>query len=325
MKRTTLLAIGALATSLLAGCDHGREPLARGADAEARGDFAEAVTQYREVCNSGSSLAPLAVRRIERLKLLSADKALSAGEYRKARAAIDIAIASADESVKHAAEAMSLSKQPEIEQGIAWEEASAAARPEEALPAMETVAAASAPVAAKAREWLEKNRPRILLDRVKVACAPQGTGACASLGRELARLHPTSPENAEATRLVEADYARLFLRLREAENLIGQQVVLFERERKIYWCMRDKANEADPQGGENSALDKPSEVFRTPCEIEVPSEAIPTASFLTKAWDKKLEEIHDSTFTKPLGERMTRAAAEGLHDPEAWPKPAGSK
>jgi hypothetical protein len=325
MKRTKLLAIGALATSLLAGCDHGREPLARGADAEARGDLAEAVAQYGAVCNSGSSLGPIAVRRIERLKLLSADKALSAGEYKKARAALDLVLASADEGVKHAAEAMNLSKQAEIEQGIAWEEASSSARPDEALAAMETIAAASVPVAAKAREWLEKNRPRILLDRIKAACAPQGTGGCAERGRDLARLHPTSPENAEASKLVEADYARLFPKLREAQNLIGQQVVLYERERKIYWCMRDKANEADPQGGENSAVDKPSEIFRTPCEIEVPSEAIPTASFLTKAWDKKLEEIHDPTFTKPLGERMARAAAEGLHDPEAWPKPAGAK
>jgi hypothetical protein len=322
MNRATKLGFGALAAILLAGCDHGREPLARGADAEARGDFAEAVTQYGAVCNSASSLCPVAVRRIERLKLLSADKALSAGEYRKAKAAIDLAVASADESVKHAAEAMSLSKQPEIEQGIAWEEASSSAKPEDALPAMEGIAAASVPVSAKAREWLEKNRPRILLDRVKAACAPQGVGACASLGRDLARLHPTSPENAEATKLVEADYARLFPRLREAENLIGQQVILFERARKITWCMRDKANEGDPQGGES---DKPSEVFRTPCETEVPSEAIPTASFLTAAWDKKLLEIHDPTFTRPLADRMARAAAEGLHDPEAWPKPAGSK
>lgn len=102
-------------------------------------------------------------------------------------------------------------------------------------------------------------------------------------------------------------------------------MILFERDRKIYWCMRDKANEADPQGGESSALDEPSEVFRTPCEIEVPSEAIPTASFLTAAWDKKLLEIHDPTFTRPLTDRMARAAAGGLHDPEAWPKPAGSK
>jgi hypothetical protein len=317
------LGFGALAAILLAGCDHGREPLARGADAEARGDFAEAVTRYREVCNSASSLCPAAVRRIERLKLLTADKALSAGEYRKARAALDLAIASADESVKHAAEAMG--KSPDLEQGIAWEEASSSAKPEDALAAMEGIAVTSAPVSAKAREWLEKNRPRILLDRIKAACSPQGAGACASLGRELARLHPTSPENAEATRLVETDYARLFPRLREAENLIGQQVILFERDRKIYWCMRDKANEAEPQGGENSALDKPSEVFRTPCEIEVPAEAIPTASFLTAAWDKKLVEIHDPTFTRPLAERMARAAAEGLHDPDAWPKPAVRK
>lgn len=325
MKRATNLGICAVAAILFSGCDHGREPLARGADAEARGDFAEAVTQYGAVCNSGSSLCPLAVRRIERLKLLTADKALSAGEHRKARAALDLALASSDEGVKHAAEAMNLSKQLDFEQGIAWEEASTSAKPDDSLAAMESIAAASVPVAAKAREWLEKNRPRILLDRVKAACAPQGAGACAERGRELARLHPTSPENAEATRLVEADYARLFPRLREAENLIGQQVILYERDRKIYWCMRDKANEADPQGGENSAVDKPSEVFRTPCEIEVPSEAIPTASFLTAAWDKKLLEIHDPTFTRPLADRMARAATEGLHDPEAWPKPAGAK
>lgn len=320
MKRATAFGLYVLSTTLLLGCDHGREPLARGADAEALGNLAEAATQYRAVCESGSSLCPIATRRIERIKLVEADKALSSGEHKKAKAAIDLALASTDEGVKRAALAMSTL--PDLEKGIAWEEASALAKPDETRTAMESLAGGSFAVSPKAREWLEKNRPGLLLGAIKAACSPQGTGACAERGRELARLHPTSPENAEASKLVEADYARLFPRLQEAENLIGQQVMIYERDRKVYWCMRDKVNDGDTADGN---FDKPDESFRAGCEADVPAEAMPTAAFLAKAWEKKLAEIHDPTFTKPLGDRMDRAAKEGLHDPEPWPKPTGKK
>jgi len=321
--RATLPGICALSAILLFGCDHGKEPLAKGADAEALGNFVEAAAQYRAVCEKGSSLCPIATRGLERIKLTEADKVLSSGDYTKAKAAIDRAVATTDAGVKRAAEEMN--KLPELEKGLAWEAASASVKPDEVFAVMEGLAGASVAVSPKAREWLEKNRPRVLLDRIKAACAPQGAGACAELGRELARLHPTSPESAEANKLVEADYARVFPRLQEAENLIGQQVTIYEKDKKIYWCMRSEANDSDPGGTSELPLESLNASFRAGCEAQVPSEGVPSADFLRKAWEKKLDEIHDPSFTTQFKERMERAGKEGQFDREPWPKPAGKK
>jgi hypothetical protein len=318
MKHVKTSWIFALLAIALAGCDHGKEPLAKGADAEVTGNLVEAVAQYRAVCEAGSSLCPIATRRLEQIKLDEARKALASGDWKKAKAAIDIAADSTDAGVKRAA-AEVMRKLPDLEKGLAWEEALASSKPEEALATMEGLAAAGFLVSPKAREWLEKNRPRILLDRIKAACSAQGVGACAELGRDMVRLHPTSPESAEARALVDADYARLFPRLQEAENLIGQEVMIYEREKKISWCALDNLNSAE--GREGTLPD----AFRAECETLIPAVAMPTADFLHNAWEKKIAEIHDPTFTKPLEERMLRATNEGLHDPEAWPKPAGKK
>lgn len=321
MKHAWMSVPTALAALLLSGCDHGKEQLVLGADAEAAGNFAEAAAQYKAVCDNGSSFCPTATRGLERLKLAEADQALSRGEYRKAKAAIDLALVSTDEGVKRAADAMN--KLPDLEAGVAWEEAAAAPKPDQVLAAMEAIAGGSTGVAPRAGEWLAKNRPQILLDRVKAACATGGVESCAELGRRLARLHPSSPESAEASKLVEADYARIFPLMQSAEGLLEQQSMLFVVREKVRWCMWDKTNDAVNLESEGSLnYMEPTESFRAPCESEVSPEPIP---HLEKAWDENLAQIHDPSFTKPLAERMVLATTQGLFEREAWPKPAGKK
>jgi hypothetical protein len=43
------------------------------------------------------------------------------------------------------------------------------------------------------------------------------------------------------------------------------------------------------------------------------------------AWKKKLGEIGDPTFVKPLEERWNRVNNEGILDPVTWPKPGEKK
>jgi hypothetical protein len=174
---------------------------------------------------------------------------------------------------------------------------------------MEKLTGLGVPVAAKARAWLEKNRPAILLARVKGACKAGASASCAEAGRALAALHPGSPESAEAQRLVQADYERVHPLLKQAENLLVQRVELYDKDQLVEICTA-KSGEANADA----------------CAVQVVGDRrLPTPGFLDGAWKKKLEEIGDPFFVKTLEARYGRAAAAGEYDPEPWPKPPAAK
>ena len=301
--RLATLFAAALAAVLLAGCDAGQDPLARGAEAEGAGNLAEARARYQEVCAKGSKHCPLATRLLERLAVKEAWKAIGAGEYGKAKIALATGTASTDAAVKAAAEAAS--RDVAYVDGLAWEEAAALPDKEQALPRIEALVDLGVPASAQARAWLAKNRPGVLLARVKAACVAGARVSCAEAGRALASLHPESPENAEAQRLVEADYARVYPLLGQAERLIIQRVEVYDHEQ-----LAAINAEKYPGGAEESAKlggDR----------------HLPTPAFLDGAWKKKLEEIGDPLFVKALEARYARAGSAGEQDPEPWPKPAG--
>jgi hypothetical protein len=305
-SRRAHVAAAWLATLMLTGCDAGRDLLAKGAEAEAAGNFADARARYKEVCDKGSSLCPIAARQIERLSVKEVWKAASEGDYAKAKAALAAARAANDPAVKAAAEAAA--HDPEIEHGLAWEEASALPDKGAALPAIEALTDLGEPVSAKARTWLEKNRPGVLLARVEAACQPGGAGSCAEAGKALATQHPASPENAEAQALVQAEYRRVFPLLRQAEHLLIQAVELHDKDELVETCMKHG-------GGSTEA-----------CTSQVVGDRrLPTWEFLAGAWKKKLDEIHDPFFVKPLQARYGSAGKAGEYDPEAWPTPPGTK
>jgi hypothetical protein len=89
---------------------------------------------------------------------------------------------------------------------------------------IEAVAEAGVGASPRARAWIEKNRPRILLERVEAACKADGNGSCVEAGRELARRHPGSPESAASQKLVEAEHARILSLLQDAEALLARQM-----------------------------------------------------------------------------------------------------
>ncbi len=296
-----------LAAALLAACDAGADPLAKGADAEAAGNFAEARARYQEVCTKGSKHCPLATRLGERLSVEEAWKAIAAGEYGKARVALEAGKAATDPAVKAAAEAAS--QTADYVQGLAWELAAALPDEGEALPKMEALVDLGVPASAKAREWLEKKRPALLLAKVKAACAAGAHASCVEAGKALATLHPASPETAEAQRLVQAEYPRIYPLLKQAEGLINQRVELYDKDQLVEIC-------TEKSGATNTDA----------CAVQVVGERhLPTESFLDGAWKKKLDEIGDPFFVKGLEARYARAAQAGEFDPEPWPKPAGAK
>jgi hypothetical protein len=217
---------------------------------------------------------------------------------------------STDSGVKRAAEAMS--KLPDLETGLIWEEATALANPNEALARFETVAEAGVSAAPQAQEWLTKNRPRILLERVKAACAPASQGSCADGGKELAARHPASPESAEARKLVEADYARIFPLLGQTDRILALRQMLHDKDLKKAACDEaDKSSFVEP-----NCAGQPGE--------QESDEPAPTVESLTERWTKLLEQIHDPHFVKLLKESW-EAAERGDYAPETRPRPPAQK
>jgi hypothetical protein len=335
---------GAFSVALLLACDSGREPLAKGAEAEAQGRLADAAALYRAVCDKGSSLCPIAARQAERLKLKEAIGALDEGQYKKAKEALDIALASSDAGVKRAAEATL--KLPDLEKGLVWEEASTSPNQDEALAKIEALAEAGVAISPKAKAWVDQNRPQILLGRVKAACHAHGAGSCVEAGRALSRLYPASPESAEAQKLVEAEYARSYALLQRADNLVAQWADVCDR---IRACIAAKEEE---RASGNPHVDCPNEIessYREHDEVEEEeapqqegeadaadgadaakkkeADAAETKGIgvIQKEWSAKLEEIHDPFFVRSLEARRGLAEKDCVNDPETPPKPAGKK
>jgi hypothetical protein len=236
-------------------------------------------------------------------------KLIDEGQYVKASEALKAAAQSSDPAAKRAAE--EALKYFELTQGLAWEEASAMADKKQARSRMEELAVAGAQVSAKAREWLEKNRPALLLEQVKAACKPGGQGSCVEAGEALRSLHPSSPESAEAKGLVEAEYARIYPRIKEAENLLIQRVEAYDVDKRVDFCAEHSAGRS-----EERELD---------CLVFLGKQKTPTAKYLTEVWEKKLAEVGDPYYVKRFEGRWKRAGDAGEHDPEPWPKPAGKK
>jgi hypothetical protein len=308
MKRHFIVVL--LASLPLAGCDAAKDPYARAAAAEAEGKLAEARTLYGEACtkNASSPLCTLAKSRSEALSVREAYATLDAGEFGKAKELFTAAGAAQAPGLKAAA-ALGLEDE-ELKAALAWEEAQKADKAA-ARGTIEGLAAGHTKAAPKAREWLAKNGPAMLLEEIKAACKQGGTGSCVELGEKMAELFPQSPEAAEAQKLVDEDYERIRKRLGEAEGLLVQRLEVALKKARYDACVNEGAS---PEPAENclSTLDLTmNEPFAT--------------RVIDKAWDAKLAEIGDSGYVARFRERYKRVEEKTEHDFTTWSKRGDKK
>lgn len=289
----------AMAALILTGCDAGKEPFLKAAQAEEKGDHDAAAPLYEEVCTRKSPLCDAARKRKARLALKRADKALAEGHYKDAKTILDAAATSDDPRTAEVATA--LLALPELIQGILYEEALAATDRNAALKSMEGIAGEPSALAAKAKEWLEKERPAMLLVLVKVSCRPAPQASCAELTRKLSSLHPESAEAKEAKTLAADNYKRLYPRLKEVENLLVQRLSVHDKAEKIELCKKMGGTDED-------------------CEQRASTSPVPTLSYLENFWKGKLAEVDDPFYKKQFEGRWDKAGA-GQYDAEPWPKP----
>lgn len=284
--------------SLGAGCDAGKEPFLKGAQAEEKGDYAGAAPHYEEVCTKKSPLCEAAQKRKARLSIKTAWKAVGEGRYKDAKTTLDSAQSSPDTVT--AGEAAALLALPELVQGILYEEALAQADKGAALKGMEAIASEPSALAPKAQEWIQKNRPGLLLAEAKAACAPGGKSSCVLAARKLAALHPESAEAKEAEGLALANDKRLFPLFRELEGLLIQRVSVYDKEQKIELCK-------GAGGAEEECTDKHS------------TSPVPALSYLSGFWGQKLTGV-DDPYYKQLFDARWEKAGQGIYDQETWPK-----
>lgn len=311
-----ILSVLAVLSAFVIGCDAGEDPFARAAQAEAAGKLAEAEPIYREVCakNAASPLCPIATKRAERIRVKEAWRLIDEGQFAKAKELLTAAASSADASAKRAAE--TALKDPELVEGLRWDEANTLADQRAARITMEALAELQVSVAPKAREWLAKNRPALLLAEAKAACKADGQGSCYEVGKRLATIPAESPERAQAQALVDADYERVYPILKKADNLLVQRVEVFDKQAKYDVCVQE-------------FMPAPGGVAQHACAGNLGVEAREDGTFpigaIESHWAKRLQEIHDPGLVKALQDRWERAHKSGEYDPEAWPKPAGVK
>lgn len=292
-----LLGLGAVS---LSGCDAGKEPFLNAAQAEEKGDFAAAAPLYEEVCTRKSPLCDAAKRRKERLSIKRAWKTLDEGHYKDAKAILDASVASSDPHT--AEESTAMLALPELVQGLAYEDALASADKNATMKAMEGVATTPSALAPKAREWLDKNRPALLLTQVKAACVPGAATSCVESGRRLAELYPEGPEAKEAATLMADNYKRLFPKIKEVETLLIQRVSVFDKDKKFELCKETGATDSD-------------------CDQRATGPGqVPTLSYLESFWKGKLADVGDPYYKKQFEARWDKAAL-GEYDPEPWAKP----
>lgn len=323
MRAATLAMIGALA---LLGCDAARAPFAAGAQAEAEGKLDDAIARYDEVCaRAGTSqLCARAAVRADRLRFRRALEAIDAKRFAVAKRELDAITTSKDAATHDAAAALAAA--PDLVQGAAWDEASALADKRQALPRIEALASAHVSVSADAEAWLDKNRPALLLEDVKAACgtapakkpepvdggAPAEDPSCSELGKKLGLLHPEAPETAEATRLVDAEYRRMYPALKKTEALVQKEHAMGGREQRIQDCMSAIGPAVDPVGSRIWMV-------REQCEGREAAEDPMASSTLSSDWDAVLKEIRDPAIAARLKKQR-----EG-HEPMGWPPPARVK
>jgi hypothetical protein len=296
---------------VLAGCDAAKEPYSRAAAAEAEGKLADAQALYAEVCTKAarSPLCALAQKRIEALTVKEAQQALGSGEWAKAKALFTKVQAAESTSVKIAA-GTGLEDE-ELKAGLAWEDALALGRGAVARGAMEDLAKAHTAGALKAREWLAKNGPALLLEDIKAACNEGGKGSCVELGEKMAEVYPTSPEAAEAQKLVDAEYERIRKKLREVEALLVQRLEVYFKKTKFDLCVAEQV--FSPESSCRTALELPEE-----------GELFSTGP-IEKMFDQKLDELGDPGYVTRFRERYRHIERTGEHDFTTWDKRGDKK
>lgn len=256
------------AALLLAACSGSSATYKEAEALAAQGKLEDAATKLESVCaiepksaECAGADAQAAKRRIE-----AGDKALAEGQPRKAARLFALARLTADDAAEN--EIAARLAKPELVDGLRFEEAVTAPDKARALPTIKAVAAGSAPSAAKAKEWIDRERPTLLTGEVLAACGPRREGSCSARFAQLEALAPKPAGFDEARAAFEAEQKRTAQARAEAERFLAVFAQRGLKQKAYEKCLEAKA-------------------------AEVPDETQRTRDCRQEAWDKAPHERFD--------------------------------
>jgi hypothetical protein len=204
-----------LLAGLSLGCDHGREPFEEAEKQLAQEDLLGSAERYDAVCvaDRSSKYCSMAVHKAAELRLQAAEQALREKRFADAREAAQLVVDKGDKPTQ--ARATNLLASDDLVFGLRWRAVETRLSNRRAVMAeVEQIAASSGMVAREATNWINKERPLMLLEDARAICDKEDLKKCIAACKRLATLHPAAPEAAFADQL--ARYRTLM----DAEQLL---------------------------------------------------------------------------------------------------------
>lgn len=327
MRSSSRMTMG-LATALIclvvSGCDEGKSIYDEAVALEEGGKLAEAAEKYDAVCRRApkSSMCMPSMGRAAAVRIKLAEQAIAAFEFSKVKGILEQVASEGDDASKERAKKTLTSR--DMVEGLRWEKALANPDKTAAMFDMEAVAQSSSLAAGKAKKWLDKEQPSLLLAAATAACTPMVTGTCENVCSKLLRLYPNSPEAAKAKVMLEAaeeakaaakveaearEAERLYPLLVEAEKLLSQAKSIWRQQKAHHDCnLRNlAANPNNPLAAMVVCGDSDG-VWRQEKKLK-------------DAWEKLLVKIAHTATADTLKKRFEAALENGEYEKQTPKKP----
>ena len=204
-----------------AGCGSpAKNVMSDAAALESQGKLEEAAAKLEMGCalSPAGDPCPASDAKASETWVKAAEKAMTEGRYRDAERLLHRATLTADEAAK--AKIRERIASDDLAQGLAFERAQGLGDKGAASALMEKIAATKAPAAAKAKEWLTKERPALLAAQVLAACGPAHEGSCTKTWDLLQETGATGPEIDKAREAAEAEARRVYPLRVQAEGFL---------------------------------------------------------------------------------------------------------
>jgi hypothetical protein len=303
MRQVLIFIVSFLAVS--SGCGKSAPAVFVEAEAlEGQGKLEDAAAKFELTCAHApeSDQCRAADGRAAEARIKAAEKAIGDGDPALAERLFTRALLTADDAT--AKKVIDRLASDEVAQGLAYQRALGHADRKDIAAAMTGIAATTTPAAARAKAWLDKERPGIVIAAVKAACGPAREGSCSKAAAELKAAAPAGPEADEATALAENEERRIYPDRVKAEALLRSFATMAARDRVIGFCnnvIRVIGLEAINRCGDAN-VPEPS--------VAVRDELRHQRVFNELTWRRTLRSIGDPALVAPLEQRKEKAIRE---------------
>lgn len=287
--------------------------LADAAALEAQGKLEEAAARLEMGCalSPAAEPCPGSDARAAEMWQKAAEKAVAEGRYRDAERLLYRALLSAGDAAKAAITAR-LTKD-DLVQGLRYERSLGLADRTQIAGIFGDIAKHEGAAATKAKEWLDKERPAILIAAVMAACGPEHEGSCTRAWTALQASGAKGPEVEKAQAAAEAEERRVHPLRLQAEGFLPVFVGRYRKREEYAKCVAAMAP------GESMAPE--GECFDRVWSGTAPEEKYDSDRNNDALFRRILKQIADPALVDELRARGSAAETTGAFVKQDIPKP----